>query len=63
MSAAETPQSLTIVRPGEGRAGNLGSIGVVFKLWGEGHRRRSGHRGAPVPCGSPRAATPAHQGR
>ena len=35
MSAAETPQSLTIVRPGEGRAGNLGSIGVVFKLWGE----------------------------
>ena len=25
---------LTIVRPGEGRAGELGSIGVVFKLWG-----------------------------
>jgi mannose-6-phosphate isomerase-like protein (cupin superfamily) len=24
-----------VVRPGEGRAGNLGSIGVTFKLWGE----------------------------
>src|SRR4029079_1740236 len=35
MSAIGTPQPLTIVRPGEGRAGNLGPIGVVFKLWGE----------------------------
>ncbi|MFF4104400.1 cupin domain-containing protein [Streptomyces sp. NPDC001903] len=26
---------LTIVRPGEGDEGFLGSIGVVFKLWGE----------------------------
>ena len=25
---------LTVVGPGEGREGNLGSIGVVFKLWG-----------------------------
>ena len=25
---------LTIVRPGEGPAGELGSIGVAFKLWG-----------------------------
>jgi quercetin dioxygenase-like cupin family protein len=25
---------LTVVHPGEGRAGNLRSIGVVFKLWG-----------------------------
>jgi quercetin dioxygenase-like cupin family protein len=25
---------LTIVHPGEGREGNLGAIGVVFKLWG-----------------------------
>ena len=25
---------LTVVQPGEGRAGDLGSIGVVFKLWG-----------------------------
>ena len=33
MSGTEAPP-LTIVRPGEGRAGDLGSIGVVFKLWG-----------------------------
>jgi quercetin dioxygenase-like cupin family protein len=26
---------LTIVPPGGGREGNLGSIGVVFKLWGK----------------------------
>jgi quercetin dioxygenase-like cupin family protein len=26
---------LTIVQPGEGRTGDLGSIGVAFKLWGE----------------------------
>lgn len=34
MSATGTPSPLTVVRPGEGRAGDLGSIGVVFKLWG-----------------------------
>ncbi|MEP7035832.1 MAG: cupin domain-containing protein [Dermatophilaceae bacterium] len=28
------PPALTVVRPGEGSAGNLGSIGVDFKLWG-----------------------------
>ena len=28
------PPPLTVVRPGQGRAGELGSIGVVFKLWG-----------------------------
>jgi mannose-6-phosphate isomerase-like protein (cupin superfamily) len=26
--------TLTIVRPGEGETGELGSIGVAFKLWG-----------------------------
>jgi quercetin dioxygenase-like cupin family protein len=26
---------LTVVHPGQGRAGELGSIGVVFKLWGQ----------------------------
>jgi quercetin dioxygenase-like cupin family protein len=26
---------LTVVRPGEGRASELGPIGVVFKLWGQ----------------------------
>jgi quercetin dioxygenase-like cupin family protein len=29
------PPPLTIVQPGQGREGYLGSIGVVFKLWGE----------------------------
>jgi quercetin dioxygenase-like cupin family protein len=31
--ASEAPP-LTVVHPGEGHAGDLGSIGVVFKLWG-----------------------------
>jgi quercetin dioxygenase-like cupin family protein len=26
---------LTVVRPDQGRAGELGSVGVVFKLWGQ----------------------------
>lgn len=29
------PPPLTVVQPGQGREGNLGSIGVVFKLWGQ----------------------------
>src|SRR5215467_6675316 len=33
MSEAAAPQ-LTIVQPGEGPVGDLGSIGVAFKLWG-----------------------------
>jgi len=28
------PPPLTVVQPGEGRSGQLGSIGVDFKLWG-----------------------------
>ena len=28
-----TAPPLTVVQPGQGRAGNLGTIGVVFKLW------------------------------
>jgi mannose-6-phosphate isomerase-like protein (cupin superfamily) len=28
------PPDLTIVQPGEGRSGHLGSIGVDFKFWG-----------------------------
>jgi quercetin dioxygenase-like cupin family protein len=35
MSETGTPPPLTIVRPGEGRTGNLGPIEVVFKLWDE----------------------------
>lgn len=34
MTGTEAPH-LTIVRPGEGREGSLGSIGVAFKLWGQ----------------------------
>jgi quercetin dioxygenase-like cupin family protein len=26
---------LTIIQPGEGKIGNLGTIGVAFKLWGK----------------------------
>src|SRR5262245_349071 len=33
MAGTQAPP-LTVVRPGEGRAGDLGPIGVVFKLWG-----------------------------
>ena len=29
------PPSLTVVPPGEGQTGELGSIGVHFKLWGQ----------------------------
>lgn len=29
------PPPLTVVRPGEGGGGDLGTIGVDFKLWGE----------------------------
>jgi quercetin dioxygenase-like cupin family protein len=29
------PARLTVVPPGQGRVGELGSIGVVFKLWGD----------------------------
>src|SRR5918995_3230266 len=34
MAHSQAPP-LTVVRPGEGRAGELGSVGVVFKLWGQ----------------------------
>src|SRR4029450_11795712 len=34
MAGTQAPP-LTVVRPGEGRAGDLGPIGVVFKLWGQ----------------------------
>lgn len=34
-SVTKCERALTVVRPGEGRAGNLGPIGVVFKLWDE----------------------------
>jgi len=33
MSSIEAPP-LTVVQPGGGQQGNLGMIGVVFKIWG-----------------------------
>jgi mannose-6-phosphate isomerase-like protein (cupin superfamily) len=33
MGSTQAPP-LTVVRPGEGRVGELDSVGVVFKLWG-----------------------------
>ncbi|WP_234820435.1 hypothetical protein [Mycolicibacterium goodii] len=35
MNKPDSPPPLTTVRPGEGRVGNLGPIGVEFKLWSE----------------------------
>jgi mannose-6-phosphate isomerase-like protein (cupin superfamily) len=35
MDEPDSPPPLTIVRPGEGRVGDLGPIGVQFKLWDE----------------------------
>ncbi len=36
MSSHESSARLTVVQPGEGRAGHLGAgLGVVFKIWGE----------------------------
>jgi len=34
VTAADAPR-LTVMEPGAGRVGDLGSIGVQFKLWGE----------------------------
>jgi mannose-6-phosphate isomerase-like protein (cupin superfamily) len=32
---SDHPPELTVVQPGQGATGDLGSIGVAFKLWGE----------------------------
>ena len=49
--AAEAP-ALTIVRPGEGVTGDLGSIGVAFKLWGEDTRGAVSIVEHPFPVGA-----------
>ena len=47
------PPALTVVPPGGGRSGALGSIGVVFKLWGEDtNNNRSNQNPTAVPCRS-----------
>jgi hypothetical protein len=44
MADSQAPP-LTVLRPGEGRAGDLGGIGVVFKLWGQDPRTHDrGHQ-------------------
>jgi quercetin dioxygenase-like cupin family protein len=35
MSVLQPPLGVTVVQPGEGMEGNLGTIGVAFKLWSE----------------------------
>jgi len=48
---------LTVVRPGQGRAGELGSVGVVFKLWGADTDGKLAIVEHPFPVG---AAAPPH---
>lgn len=43
---------LTIVRPGEGATGDLGTIGVAFKLWGSDTGGAVSIVRAPVPRGA-----------
>ena len=43
---------LTIVRPGAGRVGGLGAIGVQFKLWGEDTGGRLSVVEHPFPVGA-----------
>jgi quercetin dioxygenase-like cupin family protein len=51
------PPPLTIVPPGEGMAGSLGAIGVVFKLWGADTDGKLAIVEHPFPVG---AAVPPH---
>ena len=51
------PPPLTVVQPGEGREGDLGSIGVQFKLWGADTNGAVSVVEHPFPVG---ALVPAH---
>jgi len=58
------PPPLTIVQPGEGSSGTLGSIGVDFKLWANRYRRRSlrgGRHGAHASRDAPAVTAPSAQ--
>jgi quercetin dioxygenase-like cupin family protein len=46
------PPPLTVVQPGEGRAGDLGAIGVQFKLWGDDTRGAFSVVEHPFPVGA-----------
>jgi len=50
--AATDPPPLAVVRPGEGRSGWLGSIGVEFKLWGQDTRGALAVVEHPFPVGA-----------
>jgi quercetin dioxygenase-like cupin family protein len=56
MTGIEAP-SLTVVQPGEGQVADLGSIGVVFKLWGRDTGGQVSIVEHPFPVG---ALVPAH---
>src|SRR4029450_13811989 len=56
MAGTQAPP-LTVVRPGEGRAGDLGPIGVLFKLWGQDTGGALSVVEHPFPVG---ALVPAH---
>lgn len=51
MDAEEAPR-LTVVQPGEGRQGSLGTIGVVFKLFGEHTNEQISIVEHPFPVGA-----------
>ncbi|WP_053202074.1 cupin domain-containing protein [Jiangella muralis] len=57
MTSAEAP-ALTVVAPGEGEVGDLGSIGVQFKLWGRDTGEQLSVVEHPFPVG---ALVPAHR--
>jgi len=61
MTASE-PLRLTIVQPGAGPTGVLGSIGVAFKLWGEDTGGELSVVEHPVPVGA-LVGAPAHPRR
>lgn len=50
--AEERPATLTVVEPGQGREGSLGSIGVVFKLFGKDTGGRLSIVEHPFPVGA-----------
>lgn len=57
MSDRPAPSPLTVVPPGEGRSGDLGMIGVHFKLWGSDTGGAVSVVEHPFP---PRALVPPH---
>lgn len=46
------PPPLTVVKPGEGKVGELGSIGVDFKLWGRDTKETLSVVEHPFPVGA-----------